>query len=67
MDCIDLAEDRDMLRALVNTVMNLRVSYNAGKFTANRPLCTRTLYGTNRQQNHNPAVTIKIILKCATL
>jgi hypothetical protein len=25
MDWIDLAEDRDQLRALVNTVMNLRV------------------------------------------
>jgi hypothetical protein len=25
MDCIALAEDRDHLRALVNTVMNLRV------------------------------------------
>jgi hypothetical protein len=26
MDWIDLAEDRDQWRALVNTVMNLRVS-----------------------------------------
>jgi hypothetical protein len=23
MDCIDLAQDRDQLRALVNTIMNL--------------------------------------------
>jgi hypothetical protein len=28
---IDLAQDRDQRRALVNTVMNLRVSYNAEK------------------------------------
>jgi hypothetical protein len=32
MDCINLDKNRDLCRALVNTAMNLWVSYNAGKF-----------------------------------
>jgi hypothetical protein len=32
MDWIDPAEDRDQWRALVNTVMNLRIPYNVGEF-----------------------------------
>jgi hypothetical protein len=32
LDWIDLAEDRDQMRALVNTMMNVRVLQNAGKF-----------------------------------
>jgi hypothetical protein len=32
MDWIDLAQDRVQWRTLVNTVMNLRVPQNVGKF-----------------------------------
>jgi hypothetical protein len=32
MDWIDLAQDSGQWRALVNTAMNLRAPYNAGKF-----------------------------------
>jgi hypothetical protein len=32
MDWIDLAEDRDRWRTLVNVVMNLQVTYNAENF-----------------------------------
>jgi hypothetical protein len=32
IDWIDLAQDRDRWRALVNTVMNVQIPYNAGNF-----------------------------------
>jgi hypothetical protein len=35
MERVDLAQDKDQWRALLNTVMNLRDPYNAGKLLSN--------------------------------
>jgi hypothetical protein len=44
VDWIDMAQGRDRWRALVNTVLNLRVPFNAGKF-----LSVCTIIGSSRR------------------
>jgi hypothetical protein len=46
MDWIDLAQDREQLQALVNTVMNLRIPQNAGKFLSS---CTTDSFSGKTQ------------------
>jgi hypothetical protein len=48
MDWIDLAQDLDQQRALVNMVMNLQVPYNAGKSLSS---CTTGIF-SRRVQLH---------------
>jgi hypothetical protein len=48
MDWIDLAQNRDRWRVLVNTVMNLWVPQNAGKF-----LSSCTIGGFSRRAQLN--------------
>jgi hypothetical protein len=64
MDWIDLAQDRGQWMVLVNTVMNLRVPYNAGKF-----LSSCTIGGFSRRaQLHEVALhEVKIQLHCIRL
>jgi hypothetical protein len=38
VDWMNMAQDRDQWRALVNTVLNLRVIRNAGKFLSGCPI-----------------------------
>jgi hypothetical protein len=47
MDRIDLAQDRDQWRALLNMAMDLQVPINAGKFLNSCRIC-----GSGRAQLH---------------
>jgi hypothetical protein len=42
-----MAQDSDQLRALVNTVLNLRVPWNAGKFLSGCPIKQLSFLGNN--------------------
>jgi hypothetical protein len=46
VDWIDVAQDVDQWRAVVNTVMNLRVSQNTGKFLSD---CTSSGFSRRAQ------------------
>jgi hypothetical protein len=52
-DWIDLAQDRDQWRALANTIMNVRVPLNAGKF-----LSSCRIGGSSRRAQLHECVSI---------
>jgi hypothetical protein len=57
-DWIQLGQDRNQLRALVNTVMTLAVPYNAGKF-----LSSYTIGGFSRRAQLHECVHTSILDK----
>jgi hypothetical protein len=57
MDWIDLAQDRDQWKALVNTIMNLRVPYISGKFFS-----SYTIGSFSRTQLHAVSWLVKLVV-----
>jgi hypothetical protein len=58
MDWIDVAQDRDRCRAVVNTVMNLRIPQNAGKF-----LSSCTVGGFSRRVQLHEVLLVLCLVK----
>jgi hypothetical protein len=44
VEWIHLAQDRDQWRALVNTIMNLRIPYKRGNFLSSEGICFMELF-----------------------